>query len=169
MAIGMEKWNEIENMDISLSLVRKMRKLRDATSDSEGESISGSEVEEMTDSNSDSEYASDTEHVGDPPQDIVVEVGDIKSPEEDKKEESAKTSAFTFCPVCPGRKFLTKKDEEDHMKTAKHLKRLERPAVLEKEEECSRPKKSKPAPKETKKEKVSNRKSRRAHLADSRS
>ena len=174
MAIGLDKWNELENMEIPLSLVRKMRKLRDTASDSDEESNSTSEVDQLSESESEiDEGLSNSSQDEEEKSDHVVEEETSEHVDEEvaTEETPVKESPFTFCQLCPGRKFLTKHDEEKHMSCAKHLKRLEGSKNISKDMVSPKEKPVRPVKKQkTEKVKaVSNRKSRRAHLADSRS
>jgi hypothetical protein len=159
MAIGLDKWNELENMEIPIGLVRKMRKLRDLASDSEDEGDSNSDVTESL-SQGDVE---DLEHADeDSLADSIIE--EAEAPEDSEDEERKESDSFTLCPICPGRKFLTKKDEEQHMNSAKHLKRL-RSKDNGRAEVAPEPRVKKAKVVKIAKT-VSNRKSRRAHLVD---
>ena len=171
MAIGLEKWNEFETMDIPATRVKKMRKIKDADTDSDDESdespsdLDQREIASADDdlSQSDAEADSDILNAAgsdDNQSDVAAEAG----------EEEVKPSlgTFSFCPVCPGRRFLTTKDMEDHTASAKHLKRVaaaanapEAAATVEKKTETSQPKKQK----KTEREPKVNRKARRAALA----
>jgi hypothetical protein len=171
MAIGLEKWNELESMEISPAILKKMRKLRDSTgSDSEDEhSESESSLESVSDSEEapgdlgSSSYAPSANHTQE--EESVDE-------SEDEEEEEKTSGGFEFCPICPGRKFLTEKDMECHMQSAKHLKReralslIETPATA-----VSKAADSKldiPTKVESNTPVKLNRRARRAHLEDSR-
>ena len=171
MAIGLEKWNDIENMEITPEMIKKMRKYQRASSDSEDE---------------DENPSSDQESVGTPeaaihsdsnePEDSASE----RSPEAEEEASASSESEedhgnFEFCPICPGRKFLTEKDAEAHRNSAKHQKReraLENANKPQEEvavkESTKKEKKPKSEPKPAVLPAPNNRKARRAQLADSR-
>ena len=169
MAIGLEKWNDIENMEITPAMIKKMRKYQHAGSDSEDDEQSQS---------------SDQESVGTPEADHDDESAERDAQsgsEEDASEEDLESDGsegedhggFRFCPICPGRKFLTDRDEEAHKKSARHLKRekaLANPEPAAKPasaKETVKKEMVKPEPKQA--PAANNRKARRAQLADSRS
>lgn len=157
MAIGLDKWNEIENMEITPELIRKMRKLKHRGSDSEG---SDEEIETESE-------ACEIEQLAEQESDGASEQSEVESEasaESEESDEEPAKSAFSFCPICPDKKFLTEADQEDHMKSAKHLKRESQlnhtPEVVTPAAKAKKEKK--PVNKDVT---TNNRKARRAHLA----
>lgn len=166
MAIGLDKWNDFENMDISESRIKRMRNIKGGSEDSGDEELF---------SDNDSVESSVDEHVSaDGSVDESAsknEVSDNVSLESGQNAEEA-NGDFVFCPVCPNRKFLTEKDMEDHSKSKKHIKReqtlLNTPdvstAVPDTKKAKAEPKKKEMQPKPEGEPKM-NRKTRRANLA----
>ena len=153
MAIGLDEWNKLENMEIPQSLIKKYRK-----------------VEKGEDVNDDDEEYVELEN------ESVVD-SDNESGEEEDEEQGELTSSeeeqhvfLRYCDTCPGRKFLTEKDFQEHINSKRHQKRTakevntseDKPAV-----EIKTPsKQSKDAKKVSQPTEVkNNRKARRAHLA----
>jgi hypothetical protein len=171
MAIGLDKWNELENMEITPALIKKMRKIRgyETDSDDENEDNSSSSESENEADATQPESESEREEIS----------GDERAPSEHSSDEAG-LGSFEMCPICPNKKFLTAKDAEAHMKSEKHLKREK---LLE---TAASPDVRPPSPKsgskrllkptKAKTEEASpvatpqklNRKARRAQLADSR-
>jgi hypothetical protein len=171
MAIGLEKWNELENLEITPELVRKMRKIKYHNSDSEEDEV---EPDLDSDAENDDIQSNDEseDEVVDSDGDSAENADSVESKEGDSaesEEEAPPKSSFSFCPICPGKKFLTDADQESHMKSAKHMKREAQSvatpeAVLpsvkaKKPKEKTKTERAEPAPK-------NNRKARRAHLAN---
>lgn len=161
MAIGLNSWNELENRDIPLSRVRKMRLL-------------GKKSNNASDDESDeSEVSSQVSVV----EEQFSEADDNKSSASEAASDSGDEGTFVYCDVCPDRKFLTGKDIEDHLKSKMHMKRL---ASQSKEGfvapmacQTPIPKPRKAAKKEVGRNELqpsekSNRKARRAGIADTR-
>lgn len=118
MAIGLEKWNELENMEITPELIKKMRKLKNNTGDSDedDEDNEADEVqsrEQVCDDVPPNDSSSNS--IG---ADSVASGSDVDAEIEDDALDS-----FEYCPICPGKKFLTEKDAEEHRNSAKHLQR----------------------------------------------
>jgi len=164
MAIGLEKWNELENTEIPLEQIRKWRKLEKGkdieSNDEEEEILEGSDNDEV-----------ETEEL-----EALSETSDISEtvePESESEEgEPNSKIMIQHCDICPGRMFLTEKDMEAHMQSIKHLKRVQ---AAKGSPETDSPAESKPKEKKSKttdtKQKqapsATNRKARRAHLANS--
>jgi hypothetical protein len=177
MAIGLEKWNELEELDITPDIIKKMRKLKNDTgnsddSDAEDEDISVSSV--SVDDDDCASSASDASECSDRSAESGAGVGvdeeeNVSEGEEESGDSEVEHSAFEFCPICPGVKFLTEKDADAHRNGAKHKKRealqsaapVATPTVKEK---MALPKQEKPLP-----QAKLNRKARRANLVDTRS
>jgi hypothetical protein len=118
MAIGLEKWNELENMEITPELIKKMRKLKNNTGDSDDDD----------EDNEADEVQSREQESGDvPPKDSPansIEADSVASESDvDAESEDDALDSFEYCPICPGKKFLTERDAEEHRKSAKHMKR----------------------------------------------
>ena len=153
MAIGLDSWNEMENQDIPATRVRKMRLV---------EKKSRANPDEESDASDSASIMSEEE--------IAPVVPDVSVSSSESEADGA--GNFVFCEVCPGRKFLTGKDIESHMKSKHHLKKM---AALEKcpvvtpiREEKSIKKSRKEEPKDKIAPSVSNRKARRALVQDTR-
>jgi hypothetical protein len=172
MAIGLEKWNELENMEITPQILKKMRKLKDQmASDSEDDDASDNFSDGDLDAADVDSEASSSNSIEE--EDAVVEEQEGES--DDSSEPKEPVGNFVFCPICPGRKFLTQKDADDHMKSTKHVKREKAIAASQplqvdssivvkekkKKEEKSKIEPSTPSGK-------LNRKARRANLKDTR-
>lgn len=156
MAIGLDNWNELENRDIPKTRVKKMRVLEkrsklnpDEDSDDSDAASLESEFEEVE------ALHVEAEHV-------------IEDPV--SESESSCAGTFVYCDVCRGRKFLTEKDIEDHLKSKAHLKRVAAQEAIVTPTKLSEPvndKKKKWVKSVSDKPKM-NRKARRAALVDSR-
>jgi hypothetical protein len=152
MAIGLDEWNKLENMDISVSKIQKLRKVE------RGEEVEDDEESEH--SITDIESGEESENV---------------SVDEECESESELSSVdgdrvfLRYCETCPGRKFLTERDFQEHINSKKHQKRLAKGC----EPTESEPKPSITIQTPTKKKETpvqkpvtrNNRKARRAHLA----
>lgn len=166
MAIGLDKWNDFENMEISESRIKRMRNIKGGSEDSGDEELFSDidSVESSVDENVSADGSVDESASKD---DVPVS-GSLDSGQVAKEANGD----FVFCPVCPNRKFLTEKDMEDHMKSKKHIKReqalLKTPevstAVPATKKANAEPKKKEKQPKPEGEPKM-NRRTRRANLA----
>lgn len=118
MAIGLEKWNELENMEITPELIKKMRKLKNNTGDSDEDDDDNEADEDQT-----REQVCDDVPLDDSPLNSIVADSLPSVSDVDAESEHDALDTFEYCPICPGKKFLTEKDAEEHLKSAKHLKK----------------------------------------------
>jgi hypothetical protein len=160
MAIGLDEWNKFEESQITASHVANLRTVERAGLGSDDEDDDELELES---------YASELEG------DELDQTADADSGAESapsvsgESDEEPDNGTFEFCPVCPGKKFLTDQDRSSHMLSAKHLKqvaKLERPTVAEVTTPSAKKLKVSVEPKPRKQEaSANNRKARRASLA----
>ena len=167
MAIGLEKWNELEELEITPEIIKKMRKLKNDMgnsddSDMDDEDISVSSVSVDGDDCSEQSAQSGSG-------DEVGEAEDVSEGEEESEGSEAEHHAFEFCPICPGVKFLTEKDAEAHRNGAKHKKREARQSAAPVETPTLKEKKPLAKQEKSLPQAKSNRKARRANLVDTRS
>jgi hypothetical protein len=152
MTIGLDEWNKLENMDISVTKLQKLRKVE------RGEEVDDDEESEHTISDEESDDCSE---------DVPVEE-DCESEDEVSSIDGDRVF-LRYCEACPGRKFLTEKDFQEHINSKKHQKRLAK--ENEPTQSDSKPAITIPTPTKQTESTVSkptnpnNRKARRAHLA----
>lgn len=147
MAIGLDEWNKLENMELTPALIKKLRRVEkgeDVQDDEEleNQSVSGESCQE--------------ESLGDEEESI----------DEESSDDEGRVY-LRYCESCPGLKFLTEKDFQEHIKSKRHMKRIakesstldEKPKV-----DNATPEKQQQTP-STPTANPNNRKARRAHLA----
>ena len=161
--MGLDEWNKLENMEIPQSLIKKYRKVE------RGEAVDDNDEESDPSSNeSGSEQVSENESYEE------EESADEEEPEEAESSEEEQRVFLRYCETCPGRKFLTEKDFQEHLNSKRHQKKLAKttaPSNTEPEVAVATPSKPKEVPKkprETSAAKPNNRKARRAHLEKNR-
>jgi len=153
MAIGLDEWNKLENMEIPQSLIKKYRK-----------------VERGEDVNDDDEDSVELEN------ESVVDSDNESGEEEEEEQEEAISSEeeqhvfLRYCDTCPGRKFLTEKDFQEHINSKRHQKKIAKEVNTSEDKPVVEVKTPSKQSKDTKKvaqptEVKNNRKTRRAHLA----
>jgi hypothetical protein len=166
MAIGLEKWNELENMEITETHIKRMRKIKGGSEDSDDD-------QEFTSDAEGSQSAQSSSNKADPEvcttDDSEFEEGPIEEVGDEQLEKELVSGSFVLCPICPNRKFLTENEMNDHLKSKGHLKKeraLSEPCEV-RVVVPQRPKKDKGTKpvKDQKPQSKNNRKARRANLA----
>lgn len=163
MAIGLDKWNDIESAEVPFKVVKKLRELEKLEKQGVDSDDEDDELDEMISEDSSSGNEGETDSLVSDGDSIEKDAVDADIVQPESEDESVKATTFEYCTVCPGKKFLTLADKEAHMKSSKHLKREKQqeqgPEVVTATPSEPKPSRSKQAPSEN------NRKARRAHLA----
>jgi hypothetical protein len=164
MAIGLDKWNELENTEIPLEQIRKWRKL-ERGKDIEGET---QDIEQETSSCEEKVFS-----------DVQSDISDcessVESEESETKQDGSRSGvSVQHCEYCPGKLFLSNSQLEAHLQSEKHLKRVKAaenpgiPTVTPDNNPITVTSEKKERREKIRPVSTNNRKARRAHLPDSR-